>query len=111
MKVEVIYFAGCPNHPPAANRVREVLEQERTPAEIIEIEVKDSFMAQQVGFLGSPTIRVDGKDIELSAWAVREFGLTCRTYINGGQPLGVPPPEWIRAAVREARGRELLDPI
>lgn len=103
MKVEILFFSGCPNHVRAVDRVREVLQQEATPADMIEVEVKDAATAQQVGFLGSPTIRVDGQDVEPAARAAGAFGLTCRTYIDGGRLAGVPPPEWIRAAVREAK--------
>jgi hypothetical protein len=105
VKVEVLYFSGCPNHIPAVDRVREVLQQEGTPAEVVEFEVKDADAAQQAGFLGSPTIRVDGQDVEPAARTARAFGMMCRTYIEGGRRAGVPPPEWIRAAVREAIGR------
>ena len=105
MKVEVLYFSGCPNHVPAVDRVREVLAQEGSQAEMVEIEVKDAATAQQVGFLGSPSIRVDGQDVEPAARGIRSFGMMCRTYDEGGRRAGVPPPEWIRAAVREARGR------
>ena len=66
MKVEILYFSGCPNHVPAVDRVREVLQQEGTPADMVEVEVKDAATAQQVGFLGSPSIRVDGQDVEPS---------------------------------------------
>jgi hypothetical protein len=104
MKVEIFYFSGCPNHQPAVDRVREVLEQEGTPADVVEVEVRDAATAQQVGFLGSPSVRVDGRDVEPPARAARAFGLTCRTYLDGGRHAGVPPPEWIRAALREARG-------
>jgi hypothetical protein len=102
VKVEVLYFAGCPNHVPTVERVREVLAQEGTPADIVEIEVTDAATAQQVGFLGSPSIRVDGQDIEPGAQGCA-FGMMCRTYDDGGRRAGTPPPEWIRAAVREAR--------
>jgi protein-disulfide isomerase len=105
MKVEILYFSGCPNHAAAVDCVREVLQQEGTTADMIEVEVKDSATAQQFGFLGSPTIRVDGPDVEPAARSARAFGMMCRTYIDGGRRAGVPPPEWIRAAVREARGR------
>jgi protein-disulfide isomerase len=71
---------------------------------MVEVEVKDAAVAQQVGFLGSPTIRVDGQDVEPAARAASDFGMTCRTYIDRGQRTGVPPLEWIRAAVREAKG-------
>jgi hypothetical protein len=105
MKVEILYFPGCPNHTPAVNRVREVLKQEGAPADMVEVEVNDAATAQQVSFLGSPTIRVDGQDVEPAARAARAFGMMCRTYVDGGRRAGVPPPEWIRAAVREAQGR------
>ncbi len=105
MKVEVLYFSGCPNHVPAVDRVREVLAQEGTSAEMVEIEVKDAATAQQVGFLGSPSIRVDGQDVEPAVRGERSFGMMCRTYYDGVRRAGVPPPEWIRAAVREARER------
>ncbi len=106
MKVEILYFSGCPNHFLAVDRVREVLQLEGTPADMVEVEVKDAAAAQQVGFLGSPTIRIDGQDIEPGARAARAFGMMCRTYFEGGRHAGVPPREWIRAAVREAKGRE-----
>jgi protein-disulfide isomerase len=105
MKVEILYFSGCPNHGPAVDRVRDVLEQEGTAADMVEVEVTDAATAQQFGFLGSPTIRVNGQDVEPAARAARAFGMMCRTYVDGGRRAGVPPPEWIRAAVREARGR------
>src|ERR1700722_17991263 len=104
MKVEILYSSGCPNHVTAVDCVREVLQQEETHADMVEVEVKDAITAQQVGFLGSPSIRVDGQDVEPEARAVRSFGMMCRTYLDGGRRAGVPPPEWIRAAVREAKG-------
>lgn len=105
MKVEILYLSGCPNHVPAVDRVRVVLQQEGTPADMVEVEVKDAATAQRVGFLGSPTIRVDGQDVEPAARAARDFGMICRTYNDSGQRTGVPPPEWIRAAMLEAKGR------
>ncbi|HWB84530.1 MAG TPA: hypothetical protein VG675_10345 [Bryobacteraceae bacterium] len=105
MRVEILYFSGCPSHAPAVDCVREVLAQEDTQAEMVEVEVTDVATAQRIGFLGSPTIRVDGQDVEPAARAEQVFGMSCRTYIDGGRRTGVPPPEWIRAAVREAKRR------
>jgi hypothetical protein len=103
MKVEVLYFSGCPNHPVAVDRVREILQQENVTAEMIEIQVRDAATADAMKFLGSPTIRIDGHDIELSARSAKAFGLTCRTYMVDGHRDGVPPMEWIRAALIEAK--------
>jgi hypothetical protein len=107
MNVEILYIPGCPNHPPAVVRVREALTQEHVTANVVEVAINDMATARLVGFLGSPSIRVDGQDVEPSARSVRQHGLTCRTYANGGQRAGVPPLEWIRAAVREAKRRGL----
>jgi hypothetical protein len=103
MKVEVLFFSGCPNHPPAIDLVREALQEEGVSADMVEVEVKDAATAQAVGFLGSPTIRIDGKDVEPSARSAHAYGLTCRTYIDRGRRTGLPPLEWIRAAVRGAK--------
>ena len=103
MRVEVFYFSGCPNHLPAVGRVREVLETEGVAAEMAEVEVRDVASAERLGFLGSPSVRINGLDIEWTARASRAVGLMCRTYIHQGKQAGVPPVEWIQAAVREAR--------
>lgn len=104
MKVEVLYFSDCPNHAPAVSRLREVLRQEHAAAELIEVEVKDAAAAQRLRFVGSPSIRIDGQDIEPAARVADRFGMMCRTYVDGGRPTGVPPPGLIRDAVREASG-------
>ncbi len=103
MKIEVLYFSGCPNHVPAVERVREALRDEGLRGEIVEIEVADPETAQRTKFLGSPSIRVDGLDIEPDARSATEFGMMCRTYADGCCQSGLPSREIIRAALREAR--------
>src|SRR5690242_6434371 len=103
MKVEVLYSAGCPNHSPAVNRVREALRAEGVTAKVFEVEVENADSANAVGFLGSPTIRINGQDVETEARYAQRFGLMCRIYTRYGYQAGVPPVEWIRAAIREAR--------
>jgi hypothetical protein len=102
VKIEVLYFEGCPNHPPTVDRLRTVLAGEGLRAELIEIEVKDDSDAKALKFFGSPTIRINGLDIEASSRQVSETGFTCRCY-----PGGLPSEEMIRAAVREVRGNEV----
>jgi hypothetical protein len=54
MKIEVLYFDGCPNHEPAVERIHELLREEGISAEVVEVNVSDASIAQKVGFLGSP---------------------------------------------------------
>ena len=105
MKVEVLYFADCPNHSSAVDRVREALQEEGLTAEVVEVEVTDADTAQSLGFLGSPTIRINGLDVEPSARSLHSsYGLSCRTYTAEKYRAGVPPLAWIRAAIREVAG-------
>ena len=100
MKVEVLYFDGCPHYKPAIGMVREVLREERVSAQVAEINVADQETARAVGFLGSPTIRVDGLDVEPETRASQDFGIMCRTYLVAGRREGLPSRDLIRQAVR-----------
>jgi hypothetical protein len=101
MQIEVLYFEDCPNHLPTVLQINRVLREERCSAEVREILVPDVETAQRVKFLGSPTVRVNGIDIETAAQGRMEFGLMCRRYTGG-----VPSDELIRAAVRSALQKE-----
>jgi copper chaperone CopZ len=101
MKIEVLYFSGCPNHAPAVERVKEALRSEGLSGDIAEIEVLDTETAQRLKFLGSPSIRVNGLDVEPEARSRTEFGMMCRTYADGCCHGGLPSHELIRSALRE----------
>ena len=100
MKVEVFYLEGCPNHRPTVERVQSVLKEQGIAADLVEIEVPDAAAAKAVGFLGSPTIRVNGLDIDPAARSATNAGFACRRY-SGGL---LPSEDMIRAALREAQG-------
>lgn len=100
MRIEVLYFDGCPNHSPAMDRLRTVLAGEGLQVEVIEIEVREESAARELKFFGSPTIRLNGLDIEASWRPVSATGFACRCY-----PGGLPSEEMIRAAIREAQGK------
>ena len=102
MKIEVLYFDGCPNHKPAVERVQLLLAEEGVFAEVAEVNVSDELIAQKVGFLGSPSIRVNGLDVEPEARASRDYGMMCRTYAVSGRREGLPSREVLRQAIREA---------
>ncbi|MCU1260557.1 MAG: hypothetical protein JWO80_3442 [Bryobacterales bacterium] len=72
MKIEVLYFEVCPNHKPAVARVDEIVKAEGISAEVSEVNVPDTSTAHEVGFLGSPSIRVNGMDVEQAARSARE---------------------------------------
>src|SRR5712691_6650497 len=105
MKVRLFYFDGCPNHSPALDRLRQILRQEGLPEHVEEINVTSPDQAQALAFLGSPTIKINGVDVEPAARPSQAYAMACRTYRNAGKQEGLPPEEMIRAGVKEALGQ------
>jgi hypothetical protein len=101
MKIEVLYLAGCPNHLPAMEIVRETLSSLDREAEIHQTEIRTQAEAEAKGFVGSPSVRINGMDIEPWARTTTTFGLSCRTYMHGSQRGGVPSCEQLRRAIEE----------
>lgn len=99
MAIEILYFRGCPHHEPTVALVRQVLREEGITAEIEEIEVHDPEEAEALRFLGSPSVRIEGVDIEPSAAQRATFSLSCRMY----GASGVPPRALVEAALRGQR--------
>ncbi len=105
MKVEILYFEGCPNHAPAAEMVERVLKREGIQAQVRTIEVRDAETAETLRFLGSPSVRVNGVDIEADRENDPPF-YGCRTYSVSGKTSGVPPEEWLVDALRRLDKKE-----
>lgn len=89
MRVEVLYFDGCPNWTVADDRLAEALAAVgRTDITVVRRKVETAQEAEMVGFTGSPTVRFDGRDP--FATGNEQVGLACRVYATpdglGGSP-------------------------
>lgn len=102
MKVEVLYVAECPSHPAAVKLVRDVLNLEGIAVEVREVLVRDDSMATDLAFSGSPTIRINGRDVGGESSQARGFALSCRLCPDSTE-IGLPPVEMVRRAVVEVR--------
>lgn len=101
MRIEILYFDGCPNHEQLLVHLPSLLERERIDAEIVLLNVPDDEHAQREWFLGSATIRVDGRDIDPGAADRDDCGLKCRIYQTPAGLTGLPPDQWILDAIAE----------
>jgi hypothetical protein len=102
MIVEVLYVAGCPSHPAAVKLVRDILAAEGVEAKIHEVLVGNERMASELRFAGSPTIRINGRDVAGESQDAQSFALSCRLY-PGAKQVGLPPMQMIHQAVLRAR--------
>lgn len=100
--VEILHFAGCPNVEKAKHAVAAGIAQASVtdPVEVHVVEVMDEPEARRLQFLGSPTVRVDGHDVDASSFGRDDFGLQCRVYSSGSGMTGFPPAEWVSVALR-----------
>jgi hypothetical protein len=101
VRVEVLYVPGCPSHPAAVKLVKDVLTAEGAVTEIHEVLVRDGG-ACELKFLGSPTIRINGRDVEGESQTPKHFALSCRLYPESKE-IGLPPAELVHRAILEAR--------
>jgi DNA-binding transcriptional MerR regulator len=100
MKIEVLYILDCPHYPAALAELKNVLALEKISTQVSEVLVANSRMAQAMKFRGSPTIRINGRDIAGES-ELQHFAVSCRLYPGEKQP-GIPPAEMIHRAVRDA---------
>ena len=100
LTIQILYFDGCPHLEPTVELVRRALSDAGVDADIELLHIDSPELAESSRFLGSPTIRVDGVDIDPGARKRDDFGLTCRRYGDSG----VPPREMIVRAVGAGNG-------
>jgi hypothetical protein len=101
--VELLWWRGCPSAEPAIELVREEMAGLGLEPEALGVrEVRDQGDAERERFVGSPTIRVDGRDVQDPE--NEPLGLTCRVYrLRDGRISATPDPEDLREAIRRAR--------
>jgi|SRR5580693_5719915 hypothetical protein len=103
MRVELLFWEGCPSHTKALAELRAAMaEVSLDPGEVVvrEVDTQDDATVEQ--FVGSPTIRIDGVDIQPPG--EEPLGLTCRVYrLRDGRVSPTPDPADVRDALRAAQ--------
>lgn len=102
MRIEVLTFEDCPNATKTRELVHAAVRLEAANAHIAFVNVGSVEAALHLQFLGSPSVRINGEDVETTAAGRTSFGLMCRTYSSGAGASGTPPLEMIRASIRRA---------
>ena len=103
MTIELLYFDGCPNHEAFMPQLRTLLDGAGVDEEVHLVRVETEDEAQAAGFLGSPSLRLNGRDVEPGAAERSDFGLKCRLYQTPVGLSGTPPHELVLAALSDAR--------
>lgn len=102
VRIEVLAREDCPNRRMALLVVERVVDETGIPAEIEVVDVDSDEDAEEHRVLGSPTVLVDGLDVDPTPGQRAEFTADDRIYRTERGPCGWPEPEWIRAALLRA---------
>ncbi len=99
MTIELLYIKGCPNFRDARRLIHDTIKSLGTKTPLRKIEIKNEDDVKKHSFPGSPTIRINGKDIEPET--AHSAAMTCRIYSNG---RGIPDREVLRCKLAKAAG-------
>ncbi len=98
MRIDVLYFEGCPSWKDAIGNLKASLDAEGLESDIRLVKVADDEDAARLKFLGSPSFQVDGVDWwpELRS----RYHLCCRVYNTPLGMRGEPTVEMLREKIR-----------
>ena len=109
MHIRLLTFKGCPSGPRAAEILNQVLAEEGVADAVEMVDLPDLESSLRERSLGSPSIQIDGEDIELLR-RVEKPCHGCRLYMGDNGPTGVPPKELIRDAILRAGRPKITNP-
>jgi hypothetical protein len=105
-QIEYLWWAECPSHDEGAELLRAALAAEGLDVPVVSTEVTSEDEAQRLQFIGSPTFRVGGRDLDaqpVPTGAVGLYALTCRAYRReDGRISPLPTLAWLRQTLRQA---------
>lgn len=120
--IEVLYLDDCPHHEAFLPHLNDLLAEHCITAPITLIRINNDEEARAHRFLGSPTVRIDGHDVEPAA-AQRQlrsaedangsggsYGMQCRLYPTREGTTGAPRDEWIIDALIDDQPTTSLSP-
>ena len=103
--IEVLYVQDCPHYPETLALVERVRAELGIDAQLRTTLIDDQTVADQARFPGSPTVRIDGHDVEPGSEPTTEYTVGCRLYRLEHRFAGQPEERWIREALLRTAGR------
>ena len=100
MKIEYLFFNECPNHEIGLKNLKDALNELGIQDEIILNNIRNNEDVINHKFLGSPSIRLNDKDLEYGEKDTNEWSMNCRRYSFKNEIYGYPPKELILECIR-----------
>ena len=102
MKIELFYFDGCTAYQTALKYLEELIQEKNLDAAVKMIKIEGDQQALASRFLGSPSIRINGLDVEPGAEKIKDFSMRCRLYLEDDEMSEWPSKKMIAQAIDSA---------
>jgi hypothetical protein len=102
--VELLYTEACPNAAEYLPRLQQLLAAAGVTEPVQVRRIDDPQQAQRERFLGSPTVRINGRDVDPSADQREDYALSCRLYTGPDGLRGTPSDEWVLTLLQPEPG-------
>lgn len=104
MEIKLLYFSGCPSYKEGEKNLKQALKELGLGEDFEMINIETDEMAKEYNFIGSPTIRINGGDIDPRAREAKVTGYKgCRIYQTPEGIKGAPTVEMIKKVIQEAK--------
>ena len=103
VNIGILFIEGCPGLSSITNNIKEIIDEETVDADITLMRIETLEDAKRLQFTGSPTVRINGRDVGSNMKAIRDYGLRSRHYYVNGKKLDYPSKSMIRAAINKVK--------
>jgi len=103
VNIEVLFIEGCPGLSSITDSLTDIIAESAVDADITLILIETPEDAGRMQFTGSPTVRINGKDIDSNMKTIKDYGLRSRHYYVNGKKLDYPSKSMIRDAIKKVK--------
>ncbi|MCP4253286.1 MAG: hypothetical protein GY775_07730 [Candidatus Scalindua sp.] len=103
VNIGIFFIEGCPGLSSITGNIEDVIAEEAVDADITLFIIETPEDARRLQFTGSPTVRINGNDIDSNMKTIKDYGLRSRHYYVNGKKLNYPSKSMIRDAIKKVK--------
>ncbi|MHC4322287.1 MAG: DF family (seleno)protein [Planctomycetota bacterium] len=103
VNISIFFIEGCPGISSITDDIKDIIAEEAVDADISLFVIETPEDARRLQFTGSPTVRVNGRDIEPNTKTIKDYGLRSRHYYINGKKSDYPTKSMIRDAIKKVK--------
>jgi hypothetical protein len=103
VNIGILFIEGCPGLSSITDNIKDVIAEEAVDADITLILIETPEDAKRLQFTGSPTVRINGRDVDLNMKTIKDYGLRSRHYYINGKRSDYPTKSMIRDAIKKVK--------